>query len=846
MNSKRLLLTLLTLSALLCQKGAAQIYVSPNGKDANVGTLEKPTASLQAALRKVRELRRLADPQTKAPIHIFLQGGTYFVEETVLLRPEDSGTEQSPTIIEAAGKEPVILSGGIPIKDWQPVNQTPKGLSANLAGKIWVADLGQTMIPQFQFRQIWVNGQKAIRAKDTDGAQMNRILSWDRKDQSCWIPWPKNKQYQLEPGMEMLIHQWWEIAILRIKSILVQGDSAQLRFLQPESRIQSEHPWPAPWISKKTGNSAYYLSNAIQFLDQPGEWYLDRATGKLYYWPRAGEDMRTATVIAPHLETILQIEGTVDRPVSHIQIKGLQFQHTGWLRPSEMGHVPHQAGMYMLDAYSLKIPGVSHNKNLENQAWVGRPAAAVKLNFAHHTQIQSCRFEHLASTGLDYEKGANGDLIQGNLFQDIGGSGILVGTYSDPSFEIHYPYLPKDEREISQSITISNNLVHNVTNEDWGAVGIGAGYVRGIQITHNDVSEVGNTGISLGWGWTKQPNALAANSVIANRIHHYAKQMYDVAAIYTQSAQPGTQIKNNVADSIYKAPYAHDPEHWFYYYTDEGSSGMIVQDNWSPSDKFLQNNNGPNNFWENNGPQVATSIQQAAGLELPFQYLLKEKTSLVPAAAINHASKPTVVELILTKESSKAVQLFKSICQKNGFCASAIYQFKNHLLLYASMEHALQLEAELKQAFPTALVKTYRNPLYDFQREQQCPDAAIAKDWEHIILTANLVKDTAMQRAYKDYHATQFKYWPEVSKGFCNAEFQQLQVFENNRQLVLVISIPKGKTLDELNPKTTQDNPRVNDWNKLMQQYQEGIAEAPKGATWVFFKQIEPSPNQNN
>ena len=840
MNSKRLLLALLTLVAFSWEKAIAQIYVSPNGKDANPGSQEQPVASLQAALRKVRELRRLADPQAQAPIHILIEGGTYFLSEPLFIRPEDSGTEQSPTIIEAAHQAPVILSGGVPIKGWQLLDQSLKGLPANAMGKVWVADLAQTNLPQFQFRQIWVNGQKAIRAKDTEGSAMNRILSWNRKDQSCWIPWPKNKAYEYAPGMEMLIHQWWEIANLRIKSILVQGDSAQLRFLQPESRIQSEHPWPAPWISKKTGNSAFYLSNAIQFLDQPGEWYADPTSGKLYYWPRVGEDMQTATVIAPHLETILQMEGTIDRPVGHVQIKGLSFQHTGWLRPSQMGHVPHQAGMYMLDAYSLKIPGVVHNKNLENQAWVGRPAAAVKLNFAHHTQIQSCRFEHLAATGLDYEKAANGDLIQGNLFQDIGGSGILVGTYSDPSFEIHYPYLPKDEREISQRITISNNLVHNVTNEDWGAVGIGAGYVREVQIVHNDISEVGNTGISLGWGWTRQPNALSANSVLGNRIHHYAKQMYDVAAIYTQSAQPGTQVKFNVADSIYKAPYAHDPEHWFYYYTDEGSSGMLVQDNWSPSDKFLQNNNGPNNHWENNGPQVASAIKDAAGLELPYQNLIKEKTILPQTTAINQASKPTVVELILPKQSQKALQLFSSICQKNGFSTKAIYKYQNHVLLYASMEHALVLEQQLKQAFPAALVKTYRNPLYDFQMEQQCPDAVLAKDWEHIILTANLVKDTAMQRAYKEHHATQFKYWPEVSKGFCNASFQQLQVFENNRQLVLIISIPKGKTLDELNPKTTQDNPRVNDWNKLMQQYQEGIPEAPKGETWVFFKPIQP------
>jgi hypothetical protein len=843
MNSKRLLLALLICLFFQVENAVAQIYVSTSGNDGYAGTKDQPVASLNMALRKARELRRLHDPQAKSPIHIVLKGGTYFLEETVLIRPEDSGTEQSPTIIEAAPNEHPILSGGVPFQHWKKLEAPLNGLPSAAQGKIWVADLQQMGIPQFPFRQLWINGQKAIRAKNTDGAQMQRILSWNKKDQSCWVPWPKTQQFQPAMGMEMLIHQWWEIALLRIKSIRFQGDSAQLRFMQPESRIQSEHPWPAPWISQKTGNSAFYLSNSIQFLDQPGEWFLDQATNKLYYWPRQGEELNKAQVIAPHLETLVQVIGSADRPVQYIQFKGLSFEHTGWIRPSLMGHVPHQAGLFMLDAYSLKIPGTELSKTLENQAWVGRPAAAVKLNFANHTQIGSCRFEHLASTGLDYEKGANQDLIQGNLFKDIGGTALLLGHFSDPSFEIHLPYLPKDEREISQNLQVRNNLINNATNEDWGAVGIAAGYVRGIQIEHNDISDVGNTGISLGWGWTRLPNAMKENKILSNRIHHYAKQMYDVAAIYTQSAQPGTQIKYNVADSIYQAPYAHDPEHWFYYYTDEGSSGFLVKDNWSPSDKFLQNNNGPNNHWENNGPQVSDSIKQAAGLETPYQYLLAEKTAINPAIGINHASKPTVVELILEKESAQAKKKFEQICVSSGFSKAAIYQFKTHLLLYANMEQELDLLQTLQQAFPKARIKSYRNPLYDFVREQKCQGVEIAKDWKHIILTANLVQDTAMQRAYKDYHATQFKYWPEVSKGFCNAEFQQLQVFENNRQLILIISIPKDKTLDELNPKTTKDNPRVDEWNKIMQQYQEAIPEAPKGSTWVFFNQLNQSSN---
>ncbi|MNR41583.1 L-fucose mutarotase [compost metagenome] len=102
-------------------------------------------------------------------------------------------------------------------------------------------------------------------------------------------------------------------------------------------------------------------------------------------------------------------------------------------------------------------------------------------------------------------------------------------------------------------------------------------------------------------------------------------------------------------------------------------------------------------------------------------------------------------------------------------------------------------------------------------------------------MSTNLVKDKQLQKEYLDHHATQFEKWPEVAKGFCNADFQQLRIFKNGRQLMLVISIPKGASLDELNPRTTLNNPKVDDWNNLMKKYQEGIEGTKPGEVWVFF-----------
>ena len=815
---------------------AADIFVATNGSDLNDGSKEKPLASVAAALRKARELRRLNDATITNGIHIIVSGGTYNLYEPIVIKPEDAGTALSPIYIEAATNERPVISGGFTIGNWKLLTAKVPGLPVAAQGKVWVADVPLTAGRLSEFRQLWVNDAKAIRAKSMNGDLMDRILSWDKKEQTCWIPTPKTLPFQNVNGVEMFIHQWWAIAILRIKKIEVQGDSTKLFFQQPESKIQSEHPWPAPWISKETGNSSFYLSNAIQFLDEPGEWYLDITNHKIYYWPGTGEDLLTANVVAPSLETLVKIEGTIDNPVKNIYFKGISFQHSGWLRPSQQGHVPHQAGMYMTEAYKLRPAGTKDKPTLDNQAWVGRPAAAVEVNFADSTSFLNCRFVHLASTGLDYSKAVHHNLIIGNLFKDIGGSAILAGVFSDAATEIHLPYNPKDAREVCNSTYIAENLITDAANEDWSCVGIGLGYTKGSAVDFNEVENVSYSGISMGWGWSPTANATKQNEIVGNKIHHYGKHNYDCAGIYVLGAQGSATISNNVIDSIYKAPYAHLPSHWFYLYADEGASNLTVKDNWTPSQKYLQNANGTGNEWSNNGPQVSDKIKNNAGLPTSSKYLSKEKTAQLNHLAIN-TEHNEVIELVINPGETLDLQKLKALLFKNNMDTTAIYQWQNHYIIFDKVKDVGSMQGRLQNNFPNTEVKVYPDMFYNFNRKY-CDDKNIAKEWDHILLTCNLVADKKLQQEYLNYHATQFEKWPEISKGFCNASFQQLLIYRNGRQLVLIISIPKGESLDKLNPKTTENNPRVDEWNKIMGKYQEGIEGTKPKETWVFLKRL--------
>ena len=598
---------------------AGEIWISPKGSDFNDGTRQSPKATLTSALRQAREWRRTEDNRIQGGITIYMEGGTYAFHEPVFIRPEDSGTKESPTIIRSVGDEKVILSGGISIKGWKK------------QGKVWVADVPVFNGRPLDFRQLWVNGKKAVRARDVeDFEKMNRICSVDEKNEILYVPAVSirrlidNKGNLKAKYAEMVLHQMWCVANLRIRSVEVQGDSAAIRFHQPESRIQFEHPWPRPMVTTDGHNSAFYLTNARELQDVPGEWYHDIDARKVYYYPREGEKMQEAEVIVPAVETLVRVEGTLDRPVRHIRFEKITFSYTTWMRPSEKGHVPLQAGMYLTDGYRIdpKMQRNYLNHPLDNQGWLGRPAAAVCVVAARQIDFERCRFEHLGSTGLDYEEAVQGGVVRGCLFRDIAGNGLLVGSFSPAAHETHLPYDPADRREVCTQQQINNCYFTEIGNEDWGCLAIAAGYVGDVNIEHNEISEVPYSGISLGWGWTQTVNCMRNNRVHANLIHHYAKHMYDVAGIYTLGSQPKSYVTENCVHSIYKPGYVHDPNHWFYLYTDEGSSFITVRDNWTEGEKYLQNANGPGNVWENNGPKVDSVIRERVGLEAGYKDLL--------------------------------------------------------------------------------------------------------------------------------------------------------------------------------------------------------------------------------
>ncbi len=584
------------------------------------GSAERPFATLYQAQLAVRELLRTKG-MPEGGIRVVVHGGVYRQPQPLEFVPEDSGTPGKPVVYAAAPGEKAIVSGGLPIAGWSKLKAAAPGLPPAASGHVWVATAPEIGAVTLDFRQLYVNGTKAVRARSPNGDDFRRMVEWDLMNRQAIVDSKDVGEWRNLKRVEMVLHQSWVISFLRIESISVEGPKARITFQEPERDLVFSHPYPWP-----RNTDPYYFVNALEFLDQPGEWYLDCKAGLVYYWPRAGEDMAKAQVVAPRLETLVRIEGSVDRPVHDVQFKGLNFEDSTWLRPTQAGLVPLQAGQFFVQpAYRIQ-GGTPQEPTLDNLGWTARPPAAVYLTGASRILFERCNFRNTASAALDLHHATSKNQIVGCVFHGIGGNGIEIGRFSEQGLEAHLPYRVADERELSLNDRVANSYFRDCGNEDWGSTAIAAGFPRGLVIEHNEIVEMPYSGISVGWGWTPQENAMRDNKILYNRIHQYMQRMGDGGGIYTLSNQTPSEIRGNYIFDLRHSPVG-DPSAMIY--LDEGSSGFLVKDNLTETNVFFKNRNGEGNRWENTGTEGPPALkgppgsEGAAGLESAFLDLLQ-------------------------------------------------------------------------------------------------------------------------------------------------------------------------------------------------------------------------------
>lgn len=272
--------------------GPRTFYVAVDGNDRNPGTREQPFATLERARTAVRGLKKAQQPVT-----VVLRGGTYHLAAPLVLQPEDSGTADAPVVFAAEPGEKALLSGGRRITGWKQTTVGGKSL--------WTAELPDVKAARWRFHQLWVNGQRRFRARHPNEGFL-RIAGLPDATKST--PWNQGQnRFQYTPGA---LKSWNNLEDVHVVAVhLWVSVRLPIAALDARERLVTFATKSHHRLTDGDQAARYYVENALELLDAPGEWYLDRHSGTLYYWPMPDEDLAKAEVIAPVLSHLFRFEG---------------------------------------------------------------------------------------------------------------------------------------------------------------------------------------------------------------------------------------------------------------------------------------------------------------------------------------------------------------------------------------------------------------------------------------------------------------------------------------------------------------------------------------------------------
>ena len=520
----------------------AELHVSPTGDDAQVGDRRAPFRSVARAQRAARD-RRAAG--FSGPLTVWLHEGVYELTAPLVFTAADAGGAGSPTTYAALPGEDVVLSGGQRLHGWRQVSPG-----------LWQVQLPEVAAGRWFFRHLTVDGQRAQRARWPDEGVV-RLATVSEDVKSFTFDRPPPAAGFAEQQTELVVLENWSVT----RGTVRQRDGARLSTATPMGWIGH-----GPATTASPGKAAW-LESAREFLDRPGEWFLDRRSGLLSYLARPGEDpSRHTVVVAPRREQLVQLAGTRRAPVEHVRFVGLRFAHTAFPLP-EAGYREIQAAHY-----GTTLGALTHVQPV-----------AVECRYAEGCQFDGCRFVHLGASGLGFGEGCVGNTVLGCVVDDVGGTGIVVGwrgrgqlqVGSEGGLDADW----RDPADAPQGTQVLDCAIRRCGADSFGAVGVFVAFSADTHIAHNHVYDLPYTGISVGYRWNTTPTSQVRCLVEHNHIHDVMQLLADGGGIYTLGLQPGTVLRANHIHDVHRSATAHGgaPNNGFF--IDQGSKGYVFEAN---------------------------------------------------------------------------------------------------------------------------------------------------------------------------------------------------------------------------------------------------------------------------
>ena len=615
---------------------------------------QKTFVATPATLQKVMKQVGAAAKGMKTDIVVTLHGGEYELSEPLTFGPNSSANNTHTITLRAAAGETPVISGGRHVTGWKRIH-----------GNLWCAPLQS----DHKLRSLFVNGKRCRMAGSRQLITgLGAYGEYDIKGTEPWamgpgkaalgIKMPAGKEMMAfgnPEDVELVQNVVWNEKILCVKDMQKWGDTIAVELQQPYGAILTNLKW-----AKMKWQGGFFVRNAKELLDDPGEFYFDRKAHMLYYMSD-GEDMTHATVIAPLTEGLVRIIGRDNaHRAGNIILEGLTFCNDAWNLMQVAGSRGF-GGIQSLGLATKYIPDGNWHPSKYNSCDV--PDGTIEIRSAQNVKIVRNHFRDLSSAvAINIDNDDNNIEVTGNTFTDLLGSAVSVGHPQHYEIGDGEGRFAKGVEGVCQNVNISNNYVRYVSEDFRQIEAMNGFFVKNVSFTHNDIAEVPYGAISLGWWWGNagipESKVAAANNISFNKLGNTHRVLTDGGIIYMLGRQPGSVCADNY---LYNGPRC--------IYPDDGSSGWTIKHNFINSvrqmwlhidsdrdyDITVDDNYVKDNYLKNSGKGVlvtnmhvyrnipfgdeALEIEKKAGLEPAFAGIVPGNLQEPPSLYIDMSPK---------------------------------------------------------------------------------------------------------------------------------------------------------------------------------------------------------------